>query len=132
MGLLAAEITAKTGNDPYQYNKAVTRDLGTSFYQRIDAPASPPQKARLASLEATQFARKFLGGEHIEAKLTRAPGNDQPIGGIKVIAKNGWFAARPSGTENVYKSYAESFRSETHLKSIQDDAREEIARALAE
>jgi len=132
LGLLAAEITAKTGKDPYQYNKAVTGDLGKSFYQRTDAPASPPQKTRLANLDATQFARKFLGGEHIEAKLTRAPGNQQPIGGIKVIAKNGWFAARPSGTENVYKIYAESFRSETHLKSIQDDARQEVARVLAE
>jgi phosphoglucomutase len=132
LGLLAAEITAKTGKDPSQYYNIVTGDLGKSFYERIDAPASPEQKTRLTNLDATHFAMRVLGGEPVEAKLARAPGNNQPIGGIKVIAKDGWFAARPSGTENVYKIYAESFRSETHLRHIQDDARKEIARVFAE
>jgi phosphoglucomutase len=131
LGLLAAEITAKTGKDPHQYYRTVTGDLGKSFYQRIDAPASPLQKTRLANLGAARFAMKMLGGEPVEAKLTRAPGNNQPLGGIKVIAKNGWFAARPSGTEDVYKMYAESFLSETHLKNIQDDAQRELARVFA-
>ncbi len=131
LGLLAAEITAKTGKDPLQYYKTVTGDLGKSFYQRNDVPALPSQKARLANLDVTQFAGKILGGEPVEAKLTFAPGNNQPIRGIKVIAKSGWFAARPSGTEDVYKTYAESFRSETHLKHIQNDAQQEIAHIFA-
>jgi len=108
-----------------------TGDLGKSFYQRIDAPALPSQKMRLANLDASQFAGKVLGGEPVEEKLTCAPGNNQPIGGIKVIAKNGWFAARPSGTEDVYKIYAESFLSEAHLEHIQDDAQQEIAHIFA-
>jgi phosphoglucomutase len=131
LGLLAAEMTAKTGKDPLQYYKMATGDLGKSFYQRIDAPALPSQKMRLANLDASQFAGKVLGGEPVEEKLTCAPGNNQPIGGIKVIAKNGWFAARPSGTEDVYKIYAESFLSEAHLEHIQDDAQQEIAHIFA-
>ena len=122
MGLLAAEITARTGKDPSRYYDAVTVDLGKSFYQRIDAPASAAQKARLTTLSPEQFGAKELAGEPIEAKLTTAPGNDQRIGGIKVVTKDGWFAARPSGTEDVYKIYAESFRSADHLKQIQTDA----------
>jgi hypothetical protein len=112
MGLLAAEICARTGQDPGEFYGEVTRELGTSFYQRSDAPASPAQKALLGKFDAEQFTAKDLAGEPIDAKLTRAPGNDQPIGGIKVMAKSGWFAARPSGTEDIYKIYAESFLSE--------------------
>ena len=122
MGLLAAEICARTGHDPNQFYQTVTGDLGKSYYRRVDAPASAKQRKLLASLSAEDFDAKELAGEPIRAKLTRAPGNDQPIGGIKVVAENGWFAARPSGTEDVYKIYAESFRSEDHLKQIQDDA----------
>ncbi len=122
MGLLAAEITARSGHDPARFYASSTRELGVSFYERIDAPASAEQKIRLAKIAAEQFAAKELAGEVITAKLTRAPGNDQPLGGIKVVAKNGWFAARPSGTEDVYKIYAESFRSADHLKQIQRDA----------
>ena len=126
MGLLAAEITARTGQDPSKLYASVTADLGESFYQRIDAPASREQKKLLAKLEPDQFDAKMLGGEPIETKLSRAPGNNQPIGGIKVVTKDGWFAERPSGTEEVYKIYAESFRSEDHLKQIQADAQTAI------
>jgi phosphoglucomutase len=128
LGLLAAEITARTGMDPSRLYDHVTADLGKSFYQRIDAPASSEQKDKLSKLDAENFGAKDLAGEPIEAKLTRAAGNDQAIGGIKVIARNGWFAARPSGTEDVYKIYAESFRSEDHLKQIQSDAQAAIER----
>jgi phosphoglucomutase len=130
MGLLAAEISARTGEDPSQFYNSATYGLGKSFYQRIDAPASAEQKKLLAKLVPEQFDAKGLGGEPIKAKLTRAPGNDQPIGGIKVVAPNGWFAARPSGTEDIYKIYAESFRSEDHLKQIQHDAQTTIDRLL--
>jgi phosphoglucomutase len=130
MGLLAAEISARTGEDPSQFYNSATYGLGKSFYQRIDAPASAEQKKLLAKLVPEQFDAKDLGGEPIKAKLTRAPGNDQPIGGIKVVAPNGWFAARPSGTEDIYKIYAESFRSEDHLKQIQHDAQTTIDRLL--
>lgn len=132
MGLLAAEICARTGQDPAEFYGEVTRDLGASFYQRIDAPASPAQKAVLGKLDAAQFTARELAGEPIEAKLTRAPGNDQPIGGIKVTAKSGWFAARPSGTEDIYKIYAESFLSEDHLVQIQREAQTAIDHALAQ
>jgi phosphoglucomutase len=122
MGLLAAEMTARTGRDPQQYYDSVTQDLGHSYYARIDAAASPAQKALLAKLNPAQLVGTELAGEAIEAKLTCAPGNNQPIGGIKLTTKNGWFAARPSGTEDVYKIYAESFQSEEHLKQIQEEA----------
>jgi phosphoglucomutase len=128
LGLLAAEITATTGHDPAQLYDNVSRDLGTSFYQRIDAPASAEQKQLLARADPGQFGVKDLGGEAIETILTRAPGNNQPIGGIKMITKNGWFAARPSGTEDVYKIYAESFRNQEHLEKIQRDAQMAVAR----
>lgn len=132
MGLLAAEITARTGQDPNQYYESATCNLGKSFYQRIDAPASREQKARLSKITAGQFGVETLGGEAIETMLTRAPGNDQPLGGIKVVTKNGWFAARPSGTEDVYKIYAESFRSEDHMKQIQADAQTAIGMMLGQ
>ncbi|HET7335491.1 MAG TPA: phosphoglucomutase (alpha-D-glucose-1,6-bisphosphate-dependent) [Rhizomicrobium sp.] len=132
MGLLAAEITARTGQDPNQYYESATCNLGKSFYHRIDAPASREQKARLSKITAGQFGVETLGGEAIETMLTRAPGNDQPLGGIKVVTKNGWFAARPSGTEDVYKIYAESFRSEDHMKQIQADAQTAIGMMLGQ
>ncbi|MEI9991650.1 MAG: phosphoglucomutase (alpha-D-glucose-1,6-bisphosphate-dependent) [Rhizomicrobium sp.] len=122
MGLLAAEITARSGHDPNRFYNSATLDLGNALYQRIDAPASAEQKARLAKITPEQFVAKELAGEAITAKLTRAPGNNQPLGGIKVVANSGWFAARPSGTEDVYKIYAESFRSKDHLKQVQHDA----------
>ena len=111
---------------------SATHDLGKAFYQRIDAPASADEKVRLAKIAPEQFAAKELAGEPITAKLTRAPGNNQPLGGIKVVAKNGWFAARPSGTEDVYKIYAESFRGEDHLKQIQSDAQAAISDLLSQ
>ena len=132
MGLLAAEITARTGENPNRFYNSATTDLGRSFYARIDAPASSEQKKRLATLKPDQFLATTLGDEPIEAKLTDAPGNNQPIGGIKVIAKNGWFAARPSGTEDIYKIYAESFRDEAHLLQIQHDAQSAIDRVLGD
>jgi phosphoglucomutase len=128
MGLLAAEITARIGHDPNRFYASVTQDLGKSFYERIDAPASRDQKALLAKLDPAGIDAKELAGESIDAKLNRAPGNNEAIGGIKVVAKNGWFAARPSGTEDVYEVYAESFRSEEHLKLVQQDAQALIAR----
>jgi phosphoglucomutase len=130
MGLLAAEITARTGRDPQQFYEAATKDLGKSFYSRIDAAASREQKKLLAALDPAQVEAKELAGEPIEAKLSRAPGNNQAIGGIKLVTENGWFAARPSGTEEVYKIYAESFLSEDHLKRIQEEAQALISRVF--
>ena len=130
LGLLAAEMTARTGHDPNQFFTSATGDLGRSFYERVDAPASPGQKALLAKLDPANIDMKELAGERIETKLNRAPSNNEAIGGIKVVARNGWFAARPSGTEDVYKIYAESFIGADHLKQIQDDARTLIARLL--
>jgi phosphoglucomutase len=127
MGLLAAEMTARTGHDPNQLFASATQDLGKSFYERIDAPATREQKALLANLDPGEIDAKELAGEPIDTKLSRAPGNDEPIGGVKMIAKSGWFAARPSGTEDVYKIYAESFRDEEHLKLIQHDAQVLVA-----
>jgi len=127
MGLLAAEMTARTGQDPNQYYNAVTDGLGTSYYERIDAPATAAQKAVLSNLNPDEITATMLADEPMTAKLTRAPGNDQAIGGIKVTSENGWFAARPSGTEDVYKIYAESFRSKEHLAQIQQDAQAILA-----
>lgn len=127
LGLLAAEMTARLGKDPNQIYNNVTSDLGVSFYERSDAPASPMLKAAFRTLSSEDILTKELAGETIEVKLTKAPGNDQPIGGIKVVAKSGWFAARPSGTEDVYKIYAESFLSLDHLHQIQNDAQTIIA-----
>jgi phosphoglucomutase len=126
LGLLAAEITAKTGKDPQEFYRSVTANLGTSHYARIDAPATHEQKSRLAALTPEQWSAKELAGENITSVLSRAPGNDQPLGGIKVTTENGWFAARPSGTEEIYKIYAESFVSEANLKQIQHDAQAAI------
>jgi phosphoglucomutase len=131
MGLLAAEMTARTGMDPGLLHQSVTRDFGTSFYARIDAPATRAQQVLLARQDADGVEATELAGERITAKLNRAPGNNAPIGGLKVIAESGWFAARPSGTEAVYKIYAESFRSAAHLRQIQDDARALVARLFA-
>ena len=122
MGLLAAEMTVRLGKDPSRIYGNITRDLGISFYERIDAPASSVQKAVLKNLSPERVKSTELAGEPIETMLTRAPGNDQPIGGIKVVAKSGWFAVRTSGTEDVYKIYAESFRSQDHLQRIQREA----------
>jgi phosphoglucomutase len=126
-GLLAAEITARTGRDPGEVFDGLTRELGVPFYQRIDAPATSAQKNLLKSLTREQLGMTELAGEPVRAVLNAAPGNGAPIGGVKVVADNGWFAARPSGTEEVYKIYAESFRSEPHLRQIQQDAQDTIA-----
>ena len=130
MDLLAAEITARTGKDPGEHYRELTKEFGTSYYTRIDAPASPEQKRNLQKLSPDAVKESGLAGEPITAKLTRASGNDAPIGGLKVVAKSGWFAARPSGTENIYKIYAESFRSEQHLQSIVAEAQEIVINAL--
>jgi phosphoglucomutase len=132
MGLLAAEMTARTGRDPNRIYASATQDLGDSFYERIDAPATREQRALLADLDPARVDAKDLAGEPIEAKLKRAPGNDAAIGGLKVVTRNGWFAARPSGTEAVYKIYAESFRSEEHLRKIQVEAQVLVARVFGE
>ncbi|HZE52269.1 MAG TPA: phosphoglucomutase (alpha-D-glucose-1,6-bisphosphate-dependent) [Bradyrhizobium sp.] len=130
LGLLAAEMTARTKRDPSQLFDSLTGELGVPFYERIDAPATPQQKNLLKALSPEKLAMKELAGEPVRATLTAAPGNGQPFGGIKVTSDNGWFAARPSGTEDVYKIYAESFRSETHLKQIQQEAQSAITQAF--
>ena len=130
LGLLAAEMTARSGRDPSQLFDQLTQQLGKPFYERIDAPATAQQKNLLKALTGERLAMSELAGEPVRATLSAAPGNNQPFGGIKVLADNGWFAARPSGTEDVYKIYAESFRSEAHLKEIQRDAQSAIARAF--
>ncbi|GBQ89867.1 phosphoglucomutase (alpha-D-glucose-1,6-bisphosphate-dependent) [Asaia krungthepensis] len=127
LGLLAAEITAVTGKTPAEHYADLTAELGAPFYQRIDAAANAAQKAILSKLSPEQLPMTHLAGDEVLAKLTRAPGNDAPIGGLKVTTANGWFAARPSGTEDVYKIYAESFVSEAHLKQIQSDAQKAIS-----
>jgi phosphoglucomutase len=130
LGLLAAEMLAKTGRDPGELYRELTREFGEPVYERIDAPATPEQKAILQQLSPPQIHAAELAGETIQAILTTAPGNGSPIGGIKVIAENGWFAARPSGTEEVYKIYAESFQSREHLRRIQEEAQTLIAHAF--
>ena len=130
MNLLAAEITARTGKDPGEHYRALTAELGTPYYTRIDAPATSEQKARLGKLTPESVKESTLAGEPIIAKLTRAPGNDAPIGGLKVSAAGGWFAARPSGTENIYKIYAESFKSPDHLDAIVREAQAMVDAAL--
>jgi phosphoglucomutase len=130
LDLLAAEITAVTGKDPGEHYRALEAKFGASVYERIDAPADARQKAVLNSLSPTQVAASELAGEPILAKLTRAPFNDAAIGGLKVTTENGWFAARPSGTENVYKIYAESFRGDDHLRRIQEEAQAIVGAAF--
>jgi phosphoglucomutase len=122
MNLLAAEITAKTGRDPGMYYQELTQKFGAPIYARIEAPATPAQKKVLKNLSPDDVKEKNLAGEPIKAILTRAPGNNAPIGGLKIVAENGWFALRPSGTEDIYKIYAESFIDEMHLKRIQEEA----------
>jgi phosphoglucomutase len=131
MDLLAAEITARTGKDPGEHYRELTAEFGTPYYTRIDAPASPEQKAKLQKLSPEAVKESNLAGEPITAKLTNAPGNGAPIGGLKVVAASGWFAARPSGTENIYKIYAESFKGETHLDAIVSEAEEMVNNALS-
>jgi phosphoglucomutase len=131
MDLLAAEITARTGKDPGEHYRVMTEHFGTPHYTRIDAPATPEQRARLQKLAPEAVKESKLAGEPITAKLTRAPGNDAPIEGLKVVSASGWFAARPSGTENIYKIYAESFKDQAHLDSIVAEARRIVNNALA-
>jgi phosphoglucomutase len=130
MDLLAAEITARMGKDPGELYQELTSEFGTPYYTRIDAPATPDQKARLQKLSPATVTTDTVAGERITAKLTTAPGNNAPIGGLKVVTDNGWFAARPSGTENIYKIYAESFKDQNHLAAIVQEAQEIVTDAL--
>jgi len=130
MDLLAAEITARTGKDPGEHYRELTTEFGTPYYTRIDAPATPEQKAKLQRLSAEAVKESSLAGEPITGKLTNAPGNNAPIGGLKVTTARGWFAARPSGTESVFKIYAESFQSEEHLNTILAEAEAIVNKAL--
>jgi phosphoglucomutase len=130
LDLLAAEITARTAKDPGEHYRELTADFGTPYYTRIDAPATPEQKAALQRLSPEAVTALNLAGEPITARLTRAPGNNAPIGGLKVVAASGWFAARPSGTEDLYKIYAESFRDEKHLQTIVAEAQQIVQQTL--
>jgi phosphoglucomutase len=129
--LLAAEMTARLGRDPGEVYRSLTAEFGEPFYDRVDAPASREQKAILSKLSPAQVTATELAGSKIEAVLTRAPGNDKPIGGLKAVTDSGWFAARPSGTEDIYKIYAESFRGKDHLRQIVAEAQEMVSAALA-
>jgi phosphoglucomutase len=131
MDLLAAEITAHSGKDPGEHYRDLTAEFGASYYTRIDAPATPEQKARLKELSPEAVRALSLAGEAITDKITRAPGNNAPIGGLKVVAASGWFAARPSGTENIYKIYAESFKDQNHLNTIVAEAQGIVSNALS-
>jgi phosphoglucomutase len=128
--LLAAEITAVTGKDPGEHYRELTDRFGPTFYTRIDAPATPAQKARLTALSPEGVTVGELAGDPISAKLTRAPGNNAPLGGLKVVTAGGWFAARPSGTEDVYKLYAESFKGQSHLDAVVGEAQQIVAGAI--
>jgi phosphoglucomutase len=130
MNLLAAEITARTGRDPGEHYRDLEERFGSPVYERVDAPASPAEKAVLKDLSPDQVTATELAGEAITARLTEAPGNGAAIGGLKVVTENGWFAARPSGTEDIYKIYAESFNGKEHLARIQQEAREIVKAAL--
>jgi phosphoglucomutase len=130
LNLLAAEMTATTSKDPGQHYEELTAEFGAPRYTRIDAAATPAQKARLGKLSPADVTATTLAGDAITAGLTNAPGNDAPIGGLKVTTANGWFAARPSGTEDIYKIYAESFRDGEHLALIVEEARQIVASAL--
>jgi phosphoglucomutase len=131
MALLAAEITARTGQDPGLHYAALQTRFGTPHYARVDAAATPEQKMRLQKLSPGDVRATTLAGEPIVRRLTRAPANNEPINGLKIIAESGWFAARPSGTENLYKVYAESFRSQAHLEEILAEAQSIVDAALA-
>jgi phosphoglucomutase len=128
--LLAAEMTARSGRDPSEMYFDLTRDLGAPVADRIEAPATAEQKQKLATLSPGQIKLTELAGESIDRVIDRAPGNNAPIGGVKVIASNGWFAARPSGTEDIYKIYAESFRGAEHLRILLQEAQEIVDQAL--
>jgi phosphoglucomutase len=130
LALLASEIQAVTGRSPSQLHAELTREYGESAYARVDAPATREQKAALGKLSPDAVGATELAGEPITAKLTRAPGNDAPIGGLKVVTETAWFAARPSGTEDVYKIYAESFQGPEHLVQVQEEARAVVTAAL--
>jgi phosphoglucomutase len=132
MDLLAAEITAVTGQDPAQHYQSLTEQFGDPIYRRLDAPATPAQKAALKQLSPDMVTADSLAGEQIVAKLTNAPGNNAPIGGLKVVTENGWFAARPSGTEDIYKIYAESFKGENHLEQLIEEAQAIVQAAMGE
>ena len=132
MDLLAAEITARTGKDPGEHYRELVAECGTFYYTRIDAAATPEQKARLQKLSAAAVKEGTLAGEPITAKLTRAPGNDAPIDGLKIVTPGGWFAARPSGTENIYKIYAESFKSAAHLNALVSEAQTLVDAAVSD
>jgi phosphoglucomutase len=131
LGLLSAEVTARAGRDPGELYRDLASELGDPTYERIDAPATPEEKAALGRLRAADVREKSLAGEPIEAVLVAAPGNGAALGGLKVVARSGWFAARPSGTENVYKIYAESFQGRDHLRRIQEEARALVSKTLA-
>jgi phosphoglucomutase len=130
LNLLAAEITAVTGKDPGQHYQELVAQFGQSYYTRIDAAATPAEKAKLLALSPEAVKASTLAGEEITARLTKAPGNGASIGGLKVTTANGWFAARPSGTENIYKIYAESLKSQQHLEQILAEAQQIVAAAL--
>ncbi len=130
MDLLAAEILATTGKDPGEHYTELEKRFGSALYERMDAPANAAQKQALSNLSPDMVTADTLANEKILAKLTKAPGNNEPIGGLKVVTENGWFAARPSGTEDMYKIYAESFKGQEHLKKIQDEAREIVGETL--
>jgi len=130
LNLLSAEITARTQKDPGEHFRELTSEFGTPYYSRIDAPATHEQKAKLQKLSPNAVRASSLAGEAITAKLTKAPANQAPIGGLKVVAQSGWFAARPSGTENIYKIYAESFHNETHLNAILSEAQEIVSNVM--
>jgi phosphoglucomutase len=131
MDLLAAEITARTGKDPGEHYRDLTAEFGAPCYTRIDAPATAEQKSMLQKLSPDAVKQTTLAGDPITAKLSHAPGNNAPIGGLKVVTASGWFAARPSGTEALYKIYAESFKGEAHMNAIVGEAREMVSRAIA-
>jgi phosphoglucomutase len=131
-GLHSAEITARTGRDPGEIYRELEREHGEAAFDRIDAPATPEQKTKLSRLSPQQVLSTDLAGEKIQSILSHAPGNGAPIGGLKVIAENGWFAARPSGTENLYKIYAESFRGGDHLRCIMEEAQAIVDAALSQ
>jgi len=130
MDLLAAEITAKTGKDPAEHYLDLEEKFGSPVYERIDAPANQEQKQALKNLSPEKITAKELAGEAITEILTKAPGNDAPIGGLKVVTENGWFAARPSGTEDIYKIYLESFKGKDHLDKLKEEAQSIVSSAF--
>ena len=132
LGLLTAEMTARTGTDPAAAYGQITQELGQSWYERIDAPATVAERAQLKVLTPGGLAITELAGEPVRMVVTAAPGNGAPIGGVKVSADSGWFAARPSGTEDVYKIYAESFQGEAHLRQIQKQAQGALAQVFSQ